>query len=163
MAPGPGNGDRMYRRLEVPPEASAQQIRRAYRRLAHDMHPDTNPEDPEAPRRFQEITEAYELLSSPERRARYDRERQQPGASEAGTLPAEGAVAAGPGVSRLTGWVATSRPTVIGTGRVRLGSIPLAAGPVRVTSPSGTADHVPATSGELARLIEAIWEVWGMP
>ncbi|HEV2369102.1 MAG TPA: J domain-containing protein [Acidimicrobiales bacterium] len=70
------NGDRMYRRLQVPPEASAQQIRRSYRRLAHEIHPDTHPDDPEASRRFREITEAYDILGSPERRATYDRARR---------------------------------------------------------------------------------------
>ena len=73
----------MYRRLQVTPEATAQQIRRAYRRLAHDVHPDANPEDPQASRRFQEITEAYEILSSPERRAVYDQARQYTGTTRA--------------------------------------------------------------------------------
>ncbi len=53
--------------------ASAEQVKRAYRRLAMKNHPDRNPGDPEAVRRFKESAEAYEVLSDPERRAIYDR------------------------------------------------------------------------------------------
>ena len=76
MPPDPSNSDGMYRRLGVPAEASAEQIGRAYRRLAHRLHPDAHPDDPEAALRFREITEAYEILSHPARRARYDRNRR---------------------------------------------------------------------------------------
>src|SRR5579862_2762748 len=82
MPSDPSSGDRMYRRLDVAPEASAEQIGRAYRRLAHDLHPDTHPEKPDAATRFREITEAYEILSDPARRARYDRSRQPPPTSD---------------------------------------------------------------------------------
>ena len=157
MDVAPGNGERMYRLLRVSPDATAQQIRRAYRRLAHDMHPDTNPEDPEAARRFQEITEAFELLSNPESRARYDRERPQPVSAK---RPADGAVAARPGAPRLAGWVVADSPTVLGGGPVPLGSMPLVAGPVRHMPHSGTADHISVTSLLGAGLIEAMWEVW---
>ena len=62
----------LYARLEVDPLASHEQIVAAYRRLAHRVHPDAHPDDPEAPRRFREITEAYVMLSDPARRAGYD-------------------------------------------------------------------------------------------
>jgi hypothetical protein len=55
--------DHSYRRLEVSPAASREDIVRAYRRLALVVHPDACPEDPEASRRFPEITEAYEILA----------------------------------------------------------------------------------------------------
>ena len=74
-----GKGDGLYLRLEVLPGASHDEIARAYRRLAHDAHPDAHPGDPDAPRRFREITEAYEVLGNPDRRERYDRARRLAG------------------------------------------------------------------------------------
>jgi curved DNA-binding protein CbpA len=62
----------LYAQLEVGPRASHEQIVAAYRRLAHRVHPDAHPDDPEAPRRFREITDAYAVLGDPARRARYD-------------------------------------------------------------------------------------------
>ena len=61
-----------YQLLEVARDASADEIKRAYRRLARQLHPDTNP-DPAASDRFKEIAQAYEVLSDPEKRQRYDR------------------------------------------------------------------------------------------
>jgi curved DNA-binding protein len=61
-----------YEALGVPRDASEEDIRRAYRRLARQNHPDVN-KDPEAEQRFKEISEAYEVLRDPEKRARYDR------------------------------------------------------------------------------------------
>jgi curved DNA-binding protein CbpA len=62
----------LYERLAVDARASHEQIVAAYRRLAHSVHPDAHPEDPDAARRFREITEAYEVLIDPARRAGYD-------------------------------------------------------------------------------------------
>ncbi len=61
-----------YELLEISRQASADEIKRAYRRLARQLHPDTNP-DPAAGDRFKEIAQAYEVLSDPEKRQRYDR------------------------------------------------------------------------------------------
>jgi len=61
-----------YQVLEVPRDASSEDLRRAYRRLAKQYHPDVNKE-PEAEERFKEINEAYAVLSDDERRAAYDR------------------------------------------------------------------------------------------
>src|SRR5262249_41128852 len=62
-----------YEVLGVSQSASADDIKGAYRRLARKHHPDVNPGDGEAETRFKEINEAYEVLSDPNKRARYDR------------------------------------------------------------------------------------------
>jgi molecular chaperone DnaJ len=62
-----------YEVLGVDREAPPGEIKRAYRRLAHKYHPDKNPGDKGSEDRFKEATEAYEILSNPERRATYDR------------------------------------------------------------------------------------------
>lgn len=65
-----------YDVLGVSSDASADEIKKTFRNLARDTHPDANPDDPEAEVRFREIAEAYEVLSDPERRAAYDRGEQ---------------------------------------------------------------------------------------
>jgi len=62
----------LYQILKVNSTASPSEIKRAYRALAREHHPDANPDNPEANERFKEIASAYEILSDPERRARYD-------------------------------------------------------------------------------------------
>ena len=61
-----------YAVLGVSRDASADEIKRAYRRLAREHHPDANQTDPEAEERFKEISRAYETLADPEKRQRYD-------------------------------------------------------------------------------------------
>ncbi len=63
----------LYAILGVDPSASPDELKRAYRRLARQYHPDANPDDPQAEARFKDISQAYEILSDPERRANYDR------------------------------------------------------------------------------------------
>ncbi len=62
----------LYKVLETSKEASQDEIRRSYRRLARKFHPDANPGDKKAEERFKEIQHAYEVLSNPEKRREYD-------------------------------------------------------------------------------------------
>ncbi|HEY5463888.1 MAG TPA: J domain-containing protein [Hanamia sp.] len=61
-----------YKTLGVAKNASADDIKKAYRKLARKLHPDVNPNDKEAHKKFQQINEANEVLSDPEKRKKYD-------------------------------------------------------------------------------------------
>ena len=62
-----------YKTLEVSKTVSADEIKKAYRKLARKYHPDMNPNDKEAEKKFKELNEANEVLSNPENRAKYDK------------------------------------------------------------------------------------------
>ena len=61
-----------YKILGVDKKASEEDIKKAYRKLARKLHPDLNPKDKEAHQKFQQINEANEVLSDPEKRKKYD-------------------------------------------------------------------------------------------
>src|SRR2546428_1963945 len=61
-----------YEVLGVSRTASAEELKRAYRKLALQFHPDRNPNDPQSEARFKEVNEAYEVLSDQSKRQRYD-------------------------------------------------------------------------------------------
>jgi len=61
-----------YKTLDVPRDASADVIKRAYRKLASKFHPDKNKDDPQAAEKFSKANEAYDVLSDPDKRKKYD-------------------------------------------------------------------------------------------
>ena len=85
MTSGSQSAD-LYRLLGIPPDASAAEITRAYRRKARLLHPDARPGEAEGPARFRAVAEAYQVPGDPGRRAAYDQARQ-PDASSPGPLP----------------------------------------------------------------------------
>ena len=62
----------LYAALEIPRDATQAQVTKAYYKLAKRYHPDKNPDNPEAEERFKQISEAYQILSDPEKRKNYD-------------------------------------------------------------------------------------------
>lgn len=68
----------LYALLGVPSDADAAAIKVAYRRRARALHPDRNPDDPDADEKFSAVREAYEVLSDATRRREYDQQRQRP-------------------------------------------------------------------------------------
>lgn len=85
-----------YQTLGVPKSASADDLRKAYRKLARENHPDVKKDDPAAAQRFKEIQEAYAVLGDEEKRQQYDR---------FGTVFPKGAQPGGPGGGGWSGGV----------------------------------------------------------
>src|ERR1700680_794381 len=105
----------LYGVLGVGSDAPRQEIVRAYHRAAHQAHPDAQPHDPQGGIRFRALTEAYDVLSNPARRAHYDRTHPEP---EPEPEPEQ-------------------RPASTRRRTPPLGSGPLWAGPVHIEPPAG--------------------------
>src|ERR1700754_3993339 len=63
----------LYTRLGVKKGADEAEIKKAYRKLAKELHPDRNKDNPKATERFSKVTRAYDLLTDKDKRAQYDR------------------------------------------------------------------------------------------
>lgn len=86
-----------YKTLGVPKDADADQIKKAYRRLARKHHPDKNPGDAAAEQKFKDISEAHAVLSDPEQREEYDAMRQMAQGGARFTAGGPGGAAGGGG------------------------------------------------------------------
>jgi hypothetical protein len=93
--------DDLYRVLQVEPDATQAQLKKAYRALARELHPDRNP-SPDAERQFREVASAWETLGDPARRAEYDLAR---GRVSRGELPDDFLDAMGTAMERAERWV----------------------------------------------------------
>ena len=71
--------ENLYHILGVKENATEDELKQAYRKLAKKYHPDSHPEDKECEKKFQKISEAYRILSQPEKRKKYDAEWQKRG------------------------------------------------------------------------------------
>jgi molecular chaperone DnaJ len=80
-----------YQALGVPKNATAPEIKKAYRKLAQRFHPDANPGNKDAEERFKEMSAAYDVLGDAEKRKQYDKVREMAGAGFAGFRPTGGA------------------------------------------------------------------------
>ncbi|CAF4488603.1 unnamed protein product, partial [Rotaria magnacalcarata] len=70
-------GRDFYKILNLPKSATLNQIKKAYRKLAKELHPDKNKDDPQAQERFQDLGAAYETLSDADKRKIYDKSGEE--------------------------------------------------------------------------------------
>jgi DnaJ domain len=150
--PGPGrNPGDPYHALGVSAGASQREIARAYRQAAQRAHPDARPHDRQAAARFQALTDAYDLLSDPGRRAAYD--RGHPADQPSSQPPPSRQPAAAP---RRRGWPLPPGQLIW-------------AGPVRIeppaTAPATTQPRRPAPAAEWVDPVVILGvrpgQVWG--
>ena len=154
----------LYQLLGVPLGASGGEITRAWRRRAAAEHPDRRPGDAAAPARFRALTEAYQVLGDPARRAAYDR--------SLGDQPLPGAAAAeGPAAGPPARWPQGSGVPVAVRRAGRMPEPPLRAGPVWVEVPGEVSSAGQRTAEDdvvrlavLAELaVRYLADDWGWP
>jgi hypothetical protein len=154
----------LYERLEVGRGASGGEITRAWRRRAAAEHPDRRPRDAAAAARFRALTEAYQVLGDPARRAAYDR--------SLGGQPRPGAAAAeGPAAGPPARWLHGSGVPVVVRRPGRVPEPPLRAGPVWVEVPGAVPAAGPRTAEEDTVRLAVLAELtvrylageWGWP
>lgn len=90
--------------LESAPDASAADLKKAYRRLARDWHPDRNPGKPDAEARFKEVASAWEIVGDPVRRRAFDARRGGVARGDGGDLPEEFLDAVSSAIERAQTW-----------------------------------------------------------
>jgi molecular chaperone DnaJ len=112
-----------YKALGVAKDASTADIKKAYRKLATTLHPDKNPEDPKAEGRFKDVSEAYDVLSDPERRREYDEAREVFGRFGAARGPGGMGGAGMGGASRTPGGVPFDLSDLLGNARTAGGGV----------------------------------------
>ncbi len=81
------SGRDFYQILGADRKASAEELKKAYRKLAMELHPDRNKDNPEAEKKFKEVNEAYDVLKDPQKRAQYDQFGTTEGLGAAGFRP----------------------------------------------------------------------------
>ncbi len=108
-----------YAALGVAKDADAADIKKAYRKLARELHPDKNPDNAGAETRFKEVSEAYDVLSDPKRRAEYDEARRLFGSGAGPFRPG----AAGTGAEQPAGLVVLRPSLGVGEDVVGLGDV----------------------------------------
>jgi molecular chaperone DnaJ len=86
-----------YKELGVAKTASAEEIKKAYRKLARANHPDSNPGDQAKHEKFKAVAEAYDVIGDPEKRKKYDQAREMFAGGGFGGFPAGGGYGPGPG------------------------------------------------------------------
>jgi molecular chaperone DnaJ len=121
-----------YQTLGIERDSDAAAIKKAYRKLARKYHPDVNPDDPDAEKRFKEIQEAYAVLSDSEKRKQYDTYGRVDGIPEAGWDPFHRA--RGRSAWEDLGGVRTTCPTCRGS------TVVISTERLRVKVPEGISD-----------------------
>jgi molecular chaperone DnaJ len=93
-----------YKELGVSSDTTPDEIKKAYRKLARDLHPDKNPGDKQAEERFKRVSEAYSVLSDPAKRKEYDETRRLFGSGRFGGFGGGNPGAANPGAGQAGGF-----------------------------------------------------------